>query len=140
MHRTIKRMAVMVLAAGLWAGLFSGRANALVMRPMKLDEVIAKSDQIFTAVCESKSSEFRDGNIFTTYKLRPNEVWKGTLPLNKDGLVEMEELGGRAEGKILAVPHQRNSDPNAGKVALNQFVGGRIRRPSPGASVERRFL
>ncbi len=120
---------LLTLASG--ATLLASGAFALQVKPMKFNEVIEQSEHIFTAVCEEKSSAFKNGNIFTTYKLRPKDVWKGKLPLNKDGLVEMEELGGSATGQVLDVPGRKNKRPSAdasesarGVIRLGQYAGG----------------
>lgn len=71
----------------------TGRALTMVYMP--LPEVVEASDFIFTAVCESRTSSFQQGNIVTTYKLRPLETWKGSLAaLQKDGTIEFSEIGG----------------------------------------------
>jgi hypothetical protein len=99
--------------------------SALTLRPMSADELIDLSEHIFTAVCESRSSEFRNGNIIPTYKLRLLDVWKGKPPLQRDGTIKMEDLGGAAQGRILKdqLPQPASADaPDT--ITINQYVGG----------------
>ncbi len=78
---------------------------ALSVRKMSMDEVTDKSEHIFTATCEAKRTEFRNGNIMTIYTLRPKDVWKGHLQTKGDGTLEMEDLGGAMGDKIRINQH-----------------------------------
>lgn len=87
-----------------------GVATAAISTFVSQDEVIERSDNIFVAVCESRSSRFRAGNFITTYIFRASEVWKGDLTdIETDGVLEIEQIGG--------------SDPN-GVLPIHQYFDG----------------
>src|SRR5262245_28277963 len=101
------------------------RVSAVSQLPMTAEQMIDSSEQIFVAVCEEKSSRFHDGNIYTSYKLRPSDIWKGALAVDKAGIIEIEELGGSAKGQVLAnqIPGA-SPDAHGPDVGISQFVGG----------------
>lgn len=121
--RKFRNVAALVVA--LLVAVASSNVWALSQKPMTTDEVIDASEQIFVAVCEGKSSQFRDGNIYTSYKLRPKEIWRGQLATNEDGVIEYEEMGGSAKGQILASQLPGASPTaEAPEVGISQYVGG----------------
>lgn len=121
--RKIRNVAALVVA--LLVVIASPNVWALSQKPMTTDEVIDASEQIFVAVCEGKSSQFRDGNIYTSYKLRPKEIWRGQLATSEDGVIEFEEIGGSARGQILASQLPGASPTaQAPDVGISQYVGG----------------
>ncbi|MCL5270798.1 MAG: hypothetical protein M1457_09685, partial [bacterium] len=93
------RRAAVIGCGALWLGL-SLSAPAQVVKPLSFEELVAKSDQIYTATCVSRKAEFRNGHIVTTYKLQPVDVWKGDPKRDKSGEVEFEEQGGALEGAV----------------------------------------
>ena len=102
---------VLALAAGLCMVAGAEQASAIKTRPVTLDEVIDQSDLIFVAVVGSKTSSFRAGNIVTTYKLKPSDVWQGQLALDSDGTVTVEELGGSLNGTLPLAQHITGRTP-----------------------------
>lgn len=100
MHRMAPRSArsALILAA---LAILPGLASAV--RPLSLEELVEKSEQVFVATCESKDSAWRSGNIITSYKLRPREVWKGRVPSGADGTVGVEQIGGSVSTEQIAI-------------------------------------
>lgn len=84
--------------AGLAIGALAASAGATTYRLMPMSETIKKSEQIFTAVVDSKHSDFRNGSVVTTYRMRPTGFIKGSLTLDASGTVGMEEMGGSFHG------------------------------------------
>lgn len=83
------------------AGLCAMVHGAVAFGPrVPFDDLVAKSDQIFTATCTERESVLQNGVIVTRYKLRPKEFWKGSAKLNKAGEIEFEEIGGQIEKPI----------------------------------------
>lgn len=102
---------VLALAAGLCIVAGAEHVSAITTRPVTLDEVIDQSDLIFVGVVGSKTSAFRAGNIVTTYKLKPVDVWQGQLSLDSDGTVTVEELGGSLNGTLPLAQHITGRTP-----------------------------
>jgi hypothetical protein len=65
-----------------------------------IEEVAERSDAIFVADVVEKKAEFRDGRIITSYRMKPKEIWKGSLPTESDGLATLEEIGGILDGPV----------------------------------------
>jgi hypothetical protein len=111
MHRkTSGRRRWSLRAAGLLAlgacvaGANPARAQYRV-RPLKIDEVIDRSESIFVAVCESRRTDVRRGtqpgtNFVTVYRMRLTEVWKGSVDVDAKQAFTMEELGGSPDGQL----------------------------------------
>ncbi len=87
-----------LLAAAACLLLMGPNAPAQMMRELKFQELVKKSDHIFTAKCTERKTSFKNGNIVTHYKLKPDDQLKGSLALNKQGEVELEEIGGKLKG------------------------------------------
>lgn len=83
--------AVGLLLLSVWC---AAPAAAQTLRRASLDTLVEKADTIFTARCTRKQTVFHEGNLVTRYRLKPDEVWKGRLKLDREGEVELEELGG----------------------------------------------
>ena len=101
--RTVSPWFVAALAALVWVGFGADSVLAREERPVTFSELVDKSGQIFVAVCEQRTTDFRaagsgapGGMIVTSYRLRPLEFWKGDgqIQTNADGTVTMEVLGG----------------------------------------------
>ena len=71
-----------------------GPASATQSSPRSLEEVVQISDVIFTAAVAAKSSQFRNRNIITSYKMVVTDVWKGDVGASSGGTVTVELVGG----------------------------------------------
>ncbi len=91
-HRRRLSNLALLAACALLAWSATGFAQNAKFRT--LNELVSDSDQIFTATCTEKRSEFRSGMLITTYKLKPKEMLKGQLKLDKAGELAFEEVGG----------------------------------------------
>lgn len=91
--RALSRAAGAMALAGL-AVTGASTAHAQIGQRYTFDDVIQKSDQIFVATCEGKSTRWKDGNVITTYKIRPKEFWKGAAATGKDGALQIDQIGG----------------------------------------------
>lgn len=101
MKRFIVSFGIRVISCALVFSAFTSRGSAENVLPSRnLEEVADRSDTIFVATCAEKKTEFRNGNVITTYKLKPSEIWKGTLSLDSNGLATMEDLGGILDGPV----------------------------------------
>src|SRR5689334_11032596 len=88
---------VLIAAAGLL--LLAAPAQAQVKRK-SFQDLVQESDAIFIANCTERESVMEGGRIVTRYKLKPNEFWKGSLKLDKDGQIPFDEIGGILKGKV----------------------------------------
>ncbi len=86
---------------------WSGIASAQLVRPLGLEDLVQGSDAVIVANCVEKKTSVKNGNIVTSYKLKVQEQWKGSVTLSSAGELEFEELGG-------FIP----------KLGLTQHVGG----------------
>lgn len=112
-HRRRLSNLALLAACALLAWSASGFAQSTRFRT--LNELVNDSDQIFTATCTDKRSEFRSGTLITTYKLKPKEMLKGELKLDKAGEFAFEELGGSISTPIPItqfLPGMANFEPN----------------------------
>lgn len=85
------------LAACLMVVVFLLGATAVhgqMAKRLGLDELVGKSDNIFVATCTEKTVVYKNGGMVTKYKLKVSENLKGDAKVDKDGIMEMEELGG----------------------------------------------
>jgi hypothetical protein len=87
-----------LLLAAVWH--MAPTAGAQLMKRLSFDERVQKSDVIATATCTGRTSTFVNGKLVTTYRLKPDEFWKGAAKLNKSGELEVQELGGSLNGPI----------------------------------------
>ncbi|MEN6626788.1 MAG: hypothetical protein ABFD69_11245 [Candidatus Sumerlaeia bacterium] len=95
-QRTIVRLAICLGA--VICVLAPAGVQAQMMKKLNLDQLVEKSDNIFTATCTEKEVVWQNGAVVTKYKLKVNENWKGTASASKNGEIEMEEVGGVLPG------------------------------------------
>lgn len=96
----MRRLALCLLAQVLFFTWAVVPSVCLAAGSVRLDDMVKRSDNIFVAVCSRKATSFREGHVVTNYKLKPLEVWKGTMSLDSEGNVSMDELGGVLNGPV----------------------------------------
>jgi hypothetical protein len=102
------RWAVVVCVAV--AAMLADSAQAQMIQPKSLKDIVASADQIVVGQCVERKMGVQNGRIVTQYKVKPDEFWKGERSLDSDGAFLMSEYGG--------------SLSNFSKVPIAQFVPG----------------
>jgi hypothetical protein len=92
----------LVLSAG------TAHAQALVKRPT-LKELTDQADSIFIADCTKRETFFRDGNLISSYRLKPSEYWKGGNKLSSAGELTLEQVGGSLNQPMPITQHDPSS-------------------------------
>jgi hypothetical protein len=113
--------------------LAAGPAQAQIIRRLTFEETVKEADAIVVATCAEKKTEFRQGLIVTSYKMKPHEFWKGALPLSAKGDFAFEELGGELE-KPIAIAQ---STPGQARLRAGQQVVLFMRMPDKQADQAR---
>ncbi len=91
-QRTAVRLAARLMVVVCLFG--AAAVQAQMEKRLGLDELVDKSDNIFVATCTEKNVVYKNGSFVTKYKLKVSENLKGEAKVDKDGVMEMEELGG----------------------------------------------
>lgn len=89
---------ITILMLAMFFG-FGAVQSSYSQKPPTMEETIDQTDHIFTGIVEEKSAAWRGKNIITTYRVRPIQVWKGTVFPDASGLVTIEVIGGTAAVK-----------------------------------------
>lgn len=99
---------VLVLA-GMLLSVTPHPASGRLVRPLGFEEKVQKADAIFLAKCVDKQTVFKNGNLVTRYRLKPDDVWKGQPQMNKSGEVKFEQVGGVMQGPVPLAQHRPGS-------------------------------
>ncbi|MCE5229706.1 hypothetical protein LLG95_08935 [bacterium] len=94
-QRARMRMAACLVVAIWLVGAVAVHAQSI--KRLGLDEMAQKADNIFVATCTEKKVVFQNGSYVTKYKMKVAENWKGQAKVDKQGLLEMEEMGGSVQ-------------------------------------------
>jgi hypothetical protein len=68
---------------------------------LTLDDMVERSDVIVVAECTERKMKVVNGNLVTVYTMRPAEFLKGFEKLDKNGEMQMDELGGKLDNPPL---------------------------------------
>lgn len=93
------RLAAGMICALLFLG-WASPAPAQIVRSLTFKQLVDQSDVIFTATVAEKKSEVVNRRIYTRYKLKSPDFWKGQVTLSSANDFEMVEAGGHLTGPV----------------------------------------